>query len=154
MHLACQLSGSSIAHVLLAVVNRLIGGGERRLRGTGCLLRRRRRLPDELPGTWDGYAARRPAGPYADSTPEAEPDAGGCARRNGDRLMGKQTIRLGADVGGTFTDIALDCRGRMFSAKVLTNYSAPEQAILDGIEIVLRHASIGWPDLDIVIHGT
>ena len=68
--------------------------------------------------------------------------------------MARQTIRLGADIGGTFTDIALDCRGRMFSTKVLTNYSAPEQAILDGIEIVLRHASIGWPDLDIVIHGT
>ncbi|TIV88744.1 MAG: hypothetical protein E5V77_25610, partial [Mesorhizobium sp.] len=42
-------------------------------------------------------------------------------------------IRLGADIGGTFTDIALDVRGEMFSTKVLTNYAAPEQAILDGI---------------------
>ena len=31
------------------------------------------------------------------------------------------SIRLGADIGGTFTDIALDCRGQMFSTKVLTN---------------------------------
>ncbi|MEG4643551.1 hydantoinase/oxoprolinase family protein [Paracoccus sp. APAP_BH8] len=66
----------------------------------------------------------------------------------------RQQIRLGADIGGTFTDIALDCRGTMFSTKVLTNYSAPEQAILDGIEIVTREAGIAPSDLDIVIHGT
>ncbi|SNT73933.1 hydantoinase/oxoprolinase family protein [Paracoccus seriniphilus] len=66
----------------------------------------------------------------------------------------RQQIRLGADIGGTFTDIALECRGEMFSTKVLTNYSAPEQAILDGIEIVTRDAGISMSDLDIVIHGT
>ena len=64
------------------------------------------------------------------------------------------TIRLGADIGGTFTDIALDCRGRMFSTKVLTNYAAPEQAILDGMDMVLDQAGIGYGDLEIVIHGT
>ncbi|WP_054005908.1 hydantoinase/oxoprolinase family protein [Cypionkella psychrotolerans] len=63
-------------------------------------------------------------------------------------------IRLGADIGGTFTDIALECRGRMFSTKVLTNYAAPEQAILDGIDVVLAEAEITLADLDIVIHGT
>ncbi|MES2435935.1 MAG: hydantoinase/oxoprolinase family protein [Pseudomonadota bacterium] len=63
-------------------------------------------------------------------------------------------IRLGADIGGTFTDIALECRGRMFSTKVLTNYAAPEQAILDGIDVVLAEAQITLADLDIVIHGT
>ncbi|MBC2837587.1 hydantoinase/oxoprolinase family protein [Paragemmobacter straminiformis] len=64
------------------------------------------------------------------------------------------TIRLGADIGGTFTDIALDCHGRMFSTKVLTTYAAPEQAILDGIAIVLAEAEITPADLEIVIHGT
>jgi N-methylhydantoinase A len=63
-------------------------------------------------------------------------------------------IRLGADIGGTFTDIALDCRGRMYSTKVLTSYAAPEQAILDGIAIVAREAGITPADLGIVIHGT
>lgn len=63
-------------------------------------------------------------------------------------------IRLGADIGGTFTDIALDLRGRIFSTKVLTNYAAPEQAILDGIEIVTRDAGIALADIGIVIHGT
>lgn len=52
----------------------------------------------------------------------------------------RDSIRLGADIGGTFTDIALECRGTMFSTKVPTNYSASEQAILDGIAIVIRDA--------------
>ncbi len=63
-------------------------------------------------------------------------------------------IRLGADIGGTFTDIALECRGTMYSTKVLTNYTAPEQAILDGIDVVLAQAGVGYGDLEIVIHGT
>ncbi|CAN7533837.1 hydantoinase/oxoprolinase family protein [Mesorhizobium sp. LjNodule214] len=63
-------------------------------------------------------------------------------------------IRLGADIGGTFTDIALDVRGTIFSTKVLTTYSAPEQAILDGIAIVVRDAKISAADIGIVIHGT
>lgn len=63
-------------------------------------------------------------------------------------------IRLGADIGGTFTDIALECDGSMFSTKVLTNYAAPEQAILDGMEVVTRDAGISFGDIDILIHGT
>lgn len=65
-----------------------------------------------------------------------------------------QEIRLGADIGGTFTDIALDVGGVMHSSKVLTNYKAPEQAILDGIAIVTEQAGIALSDIDIIIHGT
>jgi len=68
--------------------------------------------------------------------------------------MSTQDIRLGADIGGTFTDVALDLRGQIYSAKVLTNYTAPEQAILDGIKTVTQQAGIGFADLGIVIHGT
>ncbi|EPR10921.1 methylhydantoinase [Agrobacterium sp. TS43] len=63
-------------------------------------------------------------------------------------------IRLGADIGGTFTDIALDVRGTLYSTKVLTNYSAPEQAILDGIDIVIRDAGITISQIELIIHGT
>ncbi|UXT43922.1 hydantoinase/oxoprolinase family protein [Agrobacterium tumefaciens] len=63
-------------------------------------------------------------------------------------------IRLGADIGGTFTDIALDVRGTLYSTKVLTNYSAPEQAILDGIDIVIRDAGIAISQIELIIHGT
>lgn len=66
----------------------------------------------------------------------------------------RNDIRLGADIGGTFTDIALDIRGTLYSTKILTNYTAPEQAILDGIKIVTDQAGISPADLDIVIHGT
>ncbi len=69
-------------------------------------------------------------------------------------MTGFDAIRLGADIGGTFTDVALECRGRLYSAKVLTDYSAPEQAILDGIAIVTRQAAIAPGDLELVIHGT
>lgn len=63
-------------------------------------------------------------------------------------------IRLGADIGGTFTDIAVETPMGLHSTKVLTNYAAPEQAILDGIDIVLAEAGLGYGDLEIVIHGT
>jgi N-methylhydantoinase A len=70
--------------------------------------------------------------------------------------MSKSThsVRLGADIGGTFTDIVLDVRGRLFSTKLLTSYAAPEQPILDGIEIVARDAGIRPGEIDLVIHGT
>src|SRR5262245_57389170 len=63
-------------------------------------------------------------------------------------------IRLGADIGGTFTDIVLDVRGRNFSTKVLTNDAAPEQAILDGVAIVTREAGVSPAQIGLVIHGT
>jgi len=64
------------------------------------------------------------------------------------------SIRLGADIGGTFTDIALDVHGTLHSTKVLTNYSAPEQAILDGIALVCQQANIVPEDIQQIIHGT
>lgn len=66
---------------------------------------------------------------------------------------GKQ-VRIGADIGGTFTDIALEVGDDLYSTKILTNYDFPEQAILDGIETVLGRAGIGIETIDVVIHGT
>ncbi|MFO1151658.1 MAG: hydantoinase/oxoprolinase family protein [Alsobacter sp.] len=63
-------------------------------------------------------------------------------------------IRLGADIGGTFTDVVLDVRGRLFSTKVLTTYAAPEQAVLDGVAIVSRDAGVSPSEIGLVIHGT
>ncbi|VFR29458.1 N-methylhydantoinase A [plant metagenome] len=68
-------------------------------------------------------------------------------------MMG-QDIRLGADIGGTFTDVALDVRGTLYSTKVLTNHAAPEQGILDAIAIVAQDAGIALSDVDLIIHGT
>lgn len=64
------------------------------------------------------------------------------------------TVRLAADVGGTFTDVVLEAGRRRFSAKVLTTPAAPEMAILDGSRRVLVEANLTFADISIVIHGT
>ena len=63
-------------------------------------------------------------------------------------------IKLGADIGGTFTDIALDVRGQLYSTKVLTEHNALETAVLEGIHKVTRLAQISLQDIDQIIHGT
>ena len=68
--------------------------------------------------------------------------------------MPSPQTRIGADIGGTFTDIVLEHDGAIHSTKILTSYSAPEQPILDGIRLLMDQAGIGPADIDIVIHGT
>ena len=62
--------------------------------------------------------------------------------------------RVGVDIGGTFTDVALAHADGLATCKVLTNYSQPEQAILDGIKMAADKAGIGMCDIGQVIHGT
>ena len=62
--------------------------------------------------------------------------------------------RVGVDIGGTFTDIALVRDGQLFSTKLLTTHAAPERAIIDGILQVARLAGIGLHEIGAVIHGT
>ena len=62
--------------------------------------------------------------------------------------------RVGVDIGGTFTDVALIHTGGLSTCKVLTNCSHPEQAILDGIEIATKKAGLGLSDIHQLIHGT
>src|SRR5690606_2168434 len=63
-------------------------------------------------------------------------------------------VRVGVDIGGTFTDVVLEAGRELHSTKVLTDYTAPERAILKGLEQVLKQASVGFSDIDVVIHGT
>ncbi len=66
-------------------------------------------------------------------------------------------VRIGADVGGTFTDIVVERPdGTYASTKVLTTHDAPERAILDG---VARLADVEAIDLAAgqvrqFVHGT
>ena len=62
--------------------------------------------------------------------------------------------RVGVDIGGTFTDIALDVGGVLHSTKVLTDYAAPERAILKGVAAVADLAGIALSEIDLLIHGT
>jgi N-methylhydantoinase A len=68
--------------------------------------------------------------------------------------MAATSIRLGVDIGGTFTDVVLEKDGVPFSAKVLTTYVAPENAIIDGMHQVCAKASIAPSEIDQIIHGT
>ncbi|MEM7093048.1 MAG: hydantoinase/oxoprolinase family protein [Actinomycetota bacterium] len=64
-------------------------------------------------------------------------------------------LRIGADVGGTFTDIVLErADGGYESTKVLTTHAAPEQGILEGIESLVEVFDIDLADVDQIIHGT
>src|SRR3954454_14435249 len=69
--------------------------------------------------------------------------------------------RLGVDIGGTFTDVALEAGGRRFSAKILTTLEAPERAVIDAMRAglgavggVRGEAGLAPADLSIIIHGT
>ena len=68
--------------------------------------------------------------------------------------MAKQSVRLGVDIGGTFTDVVLEVGNQTYSTKVLTTYIAPENAIIDGIQQVCTKANIQHSDINQIIHGT
>ncbi len=63
-------------------------------------------------------------------------------------------VRVGADIGGTFTDVVLEKGDELYSFKVLTDYAEPERAILDGVEKVAAKAGVLPHEIDLVIHGT
>ena len=67
-------------------------------------------------------------------------------------------MRLGVDVGGTFTDVVLETDGPngddFVSAKVLTTADAPERGALDALEAVVAEAGVAVGDIASVIHGT
>ena len=64
------------------------------------------------------------------------------------------SVRLGVDIGGTFTDVVLEADAGRASAKVLTTHDAPERAILEGLRIVCAEAGVDPGRIDQIIHGT
>ncbi len=68
--------------------------------------------------------------------------------------MSSPSIRMGVDIGGTFTDVVLEIDDAQFSTKVLTTYAAPEDAILDGLRKVCAEAGIEPGRIEQIIHGT
>ncbi|MEM9059224.1 MAG: hydantoinase/oxoprolinase family protein [Pseudomonadota bacterium] len=68
--------------------------------------------------------------------------------------MSGMQVRLGVDIGGTFTDVVLESAGTLHSAKVLTTYEAPETAILDGIVKVCEQSGVAPDTIETIVHGT
>ena len=63
-------------------------------------------------------------------------------------------VRLGVDIGGTFTDVVLEMAEDQYSVKVLTTYAAPEDAIVEGMHKVCAKANISPALITQIIHGT
>ncbi|MBK1659072.1 hydantoinase/oxoprolinase family protein [Paracraurococcus ruber] len=71
-----------------------------------------------------------------------------------ERLAVAPTARLAVDIGGTFTDLAVERGAQRWTAKVLTTPAAPELGVLDGVQAVLGKAGLSPADIVLVIHGT
>ena len=69
--------------------------------------------------------------------------------------IGKR-IRVGVDVGGTFTDFVLvdEKRDLIFTGKRLTTPEDPSLAITNGLERLVSESGTSVPELDAVVHGT
>ncbi len=65
-------------------------------------------------------------------------------------------VRLGIDIGGTFTDITVleEDTGRMTVAKVPSRGSDPGGALIDAVERGLELAAVDAGDVAMLVHGT
>ncbi|MCY3877916.1 MAG: hydantoinase/oxoprolinase family protein [Rhodobacteraceae bacterium] len=63
-------------------------------------------------------------------------------------------VRIGVDVGGTFTDIALERDGQIHSRKILTDLARPDAVIMDGIRRVIGDLGIPPGAVSEILHGT
>ncbi|MFT5509727.1 MAG: N-methylhydantoinase A [Hyphomicrobiaceae bacterium] len=69
--------------------------------------------------------------------------------------MGKM-LRIGVDIGGTFTDFALhDAEGsRIAIHKQLTTPSDPSLAVIEGVQVLASNNGIAIGDVAEIVHGT
>ena len=65
-----------------------------------------------------------------------------------------RSVRLAIDIGGTFTDLALEAPGGLFTAKVLTTPAKPEEGVMTGIGLLLQDSKMDPAAIGLVIHGT
>jgi len=64
------------------------------------------------------------------------------------------TARVAVDIGGTFTDVAVEADGRLHTTKVLTTPRAPEDGVMEGLSAAMAAAGIGPDAVGIIVHGT
>lgn len=69
-------------------------------------------------------------------------------------MTSSPTIRLGVDIGGTFTDVALEIGERRFTGKILTTTHAPEDGVLAALRSVTADAGVEPGEVGVIIHGT
>ena len=69
-------------------------------------------------------------------------------------MTSSPAIRLGVDIGGTFTDVALEIGNKRYTAKGLTTSRAPEDGVLAILRSVIAEAGIEPGEVRLIIHGT
>ncbi len=69
-------------------------------------------------------------------------------------MTSSPTIRIGVDIGGTFTDVALEIGERRFTGKILTTPHAPEEGVLAALRSVTAEAGVEPGEVGVIIHGT
>ena len=69
-------------------------------------------------------------------------------------MTSPSAVRLGVDIGGTFTDVALELGERRYTAKGLTTQRAPEEGVLAILRTIVGEAGIQPADVNLIIHGT
>ncbi|HNR77035.1 MAG TPA: hydantoinase/oxoprolinase N-terminal domain-containing protein, partial [Parvularculaceae bacterium] len=70
-------------------------------------------------------------------------------------MSARQRARLAIDIGGTFTDVALEkSGGELVTAKTLTTPRAPEEGVINGVREALAKANAAPSDIGVIIHGT
>jgi N-methylhydantoinase A len=70
------------------------------------------------------------------------------------RVATSPAIRLGVDIGGTFTDVALEVGDRRHTGKGLTTSRAPEAGVLSITRAIIAEAGVEPGDVQLIIHGT
>ena len=65
-------------------------------------------------------------------------------------------MKLGIDIGGTFTDLVLlnETSGKLHFAKTLTTYPDPTVGIMNGVHEILQNFNVKIGDIKTLVHGT
>jgi len=65
-------------------------------------------------------------------------------------------MRIGIDVGGTFTDVILvdEKTGKFHYNKTPTTHHDLAEGVLKGLEEILNIGGVSMDDIDYIIHGT
>ena len=69
-------------------------------------------------------------------------------------MSAPSSTRLAVDIGGTFTDVALEHHRERSSVKVLTTPQSAEIGVLTGIDAILTRTKLAPGAIDALIHGT
>ena len=62
--------------------------------------------------------------------------------------------RIAVDIGGTFTDVAVETQTNQYTAKALTTKPKPEEGVVSGVLDVLEQSKIDAAEVESLIYGT